>query len=240
MLKHLYYSAWYSTLITFRVKQAVFFTFFFPLALYLVFSNIWGGAKGDPAYPGFLLSGLVGITVCSNGIMGVGVVLKDYYVTGMFKYLSKIPLNMLVYFSGVIISRLLIFIGLIIGLGIIAYIFFQHLVTVTAFLWLVAGSLAGLFIFVFLGLSFSFIGIKKPDFDKGLHNMAYFIMVFTSDAFYKTGDFNSVIKWIGDALPLNPVLSLLRGNGVQPMLFVWLVISAALFSFLFRRQKLNR
>ena len=132
MLRILFSSIYYQTLIFLRIKIAVFFTFIFPIILFVVFGNLWGGNGSE--YFAFLLSGIIGMTVASDGLNAIGPVIKDYYSSGLLKYLRKLPFNIILHFLGLIISRVLSLIFIIILLCIIANLVFGHTVNISDFL----------------------------------------------------------------------------------------------------------
>ena len=47
------------------------------------------------------------MTVMSDGLFAVGSVIKEYYDNGLIKYFRKLPFNILIHFSGLIISRVI-------------------------------------------------------------------------------------------------------------------------------------
>ena len=73
----------YQLLIYLRIKQAVFFSIAFPVFLFVIFGNIWGVNEG---YIPFLLSGIIGMTIASDGLFAVGPVIREYYTNGLIKY----------------------------------------------------------------------------------------------------------------------------------------------------------
>ena len=237
MLRILFTSIYYQTLIFLRIKIAVFFTFIFPVVLFVVFGNIWGGNGTE--YFAFLLSGIIGMTVASDGLNAIGPVIKEYYSSGLLKYLRKLPFNIILHFLGLIISRVLSLIFIIILLCIVSKFMFGHIVSMSEFINYMIGTLIGLFIFSFIGLILNFIGIKYEA-TNGVTNLFYFIMLFTSDAFYPASSANNFIAVIGNSLPLNSILHILRGEGYDWNLLPWLVIPPVLFYVVFHRLKTNR
>ncbi|MDZ7934272.1 MAG: hypothetical protein U5M51_04770, partial [Emticicia sp.] len=99
-------------------------------------------------------------------------------------------------------------------------------------------------LFSFFGLAVAFLSIKKEDNSNqkgGLANIIYYLIVFTSDAFYPVGQLNPVMQEISDWLPMNPILNIMRGNDVNWLSIVfWLTISITMFSFLFKRLQSTR
>lgn len=227
----------YQLLIYIRIKQAVFFSIAFPVFLVIIFGNIWGANEG---YIPFLLSGIIGMTIASDGLFAVGPVIKEYYANGLIKYFRKLPFNILLHFAGLIISRIMSLIFTILILCIITYLVFGYRVSIKEFLYYIMGAIVGLTVFSFIGLSLSFSGIKGGA-DKGLSNLIYFIILFTSVAFYPVKSFNKVIGMIGDYLPLNPILSILRNEEANYIILLfWLIFPIIIFYIIFYKIKFSR
>lgn len=237
MIKILSQSIYYQLLIFLRIKQAVFFTVAFPIFLFVIFGSIWG-AQND-GYVSFLLSGIIGMTVASDGLFAIGPVIKEYYANGLIKYLRKLPFNILLHFMGLIISRVISLFFIVFLLCITAFLMFGYVVTFLEIINFIIGVFVGLFIFSFLGLVIIFSGVKQVA-DKGIINFVYFIILFTSNAFYPVGEFNKLIGHIGNILPLNQILSILRGDGANYFLAIWILVPMFLFVFLFKNVKFNR
>lgn len=237
MIRILIQSIYYQFLMFFRIKQAVFFTMFFPIFLFIVFGSTWGTDFDD--YIPFLLSGIIGMTIASDGLFAVGPVVKQYYSSGLIKYLRKLPFNILIHFSGLIISRFAVVLLTISLLCLTSYLLFGHVVSLVDYLDYLKGVFVGLFVFSFLGLAVTFSGIRNKA-DNGIVNIVYFVILFTSNAFYPVDEYNNIIGTIGHILPLNHILTILRGEGTHLILLVWIVFPILLFMFLFKNIKFNR
>lgn len=237
MIKILGQSTYYQFLMFLRIKQAVFFSLIFPLFLFLVFGSLWG--TDNPDYIPFILSGIIGMTIASDGLFAIGPVVKEYYASGLIKYLRKLPFNILWHFTGLILSRIISLVFIISLLCLLARFIFDYTVTSTQVVNLVLGTFIGLFLFSFMGLVVTFSGIKHNT-STGLINLVYFVMLFTSKAFYTIGDYNSIINLIGNILPLNAILNILRGEGFHASILAWLLFSMAIFYYLFNRIKFSR
>lgn len=179
------------------------------------------------------------MTIASDGLFAIGPVIKEYYSNGLIKYLRKLPFNILLHFIGLIISRIISLIFIVLLLCVAAYLMFGYIVTSLEILNFIIGVFVGLFVFSFLGLVVAFSGIKQGA-DKGIINLIYFVILFTSNAFYPVGEFNKLIGYIGNILPLNQILSILRGDGVNYLLGIWTLIPMLLFAFLFKKVKFKR
>lgn len=237
MFKILCHSVYFHLINYLRIKQAVFFSIAFPIFLFLVFGSIWGINQEE--YVTSLFTGVMGMTIASDGLFAIGPVIKEYYASGLIKYLRKLPMNILSYFIGLIISRIISLFVVLILLSIVSKFVFNYSPSPEQIMNILAGIIVGLFLFAFLGLTISFSGIKNGS-EKGLINFVFFGILFTSDSFYPVGQFNSMVGAIGDALPLNPILHLLRGEEKNLLVILWLIIPIILFSLLFRRVKFAR
>lgn len=238
MIKVVLQSVYYQLLIFLRIKEAVFFSIIFPVVLFIVFGSIWGNV--DENYIEFILPGIVGMTVASDGLFAIGPVVKDYYSNGLIKYLRKLPFNILWHFTGLILSRIISLIFILLLLCLTAKIVFNYEVAITQVGHMVLGIIIGLFLFSFIGLSITFSGIKNNS-DKGVINLVYFIMLFTSNALYRIGDYNKLINIMGSILPMNAVLNILRGeSSFNFTIIIWFITTVTLFYFLFNKIKFVR
>jgi ABC-type multidrug transport system permease subunit len=237
MIRVLNHSIYYHLLNFLRVKQAVFFTLAFPLFLFIVFGNIWG--LNSKEYIGMLFTGVLGMTIASDGLFAIGPVVKEYYASGMIKYLRRLPIHVLTYFFGLIISRILSLLVVLVLLCGISVLLFDYVPQLHQIFNMAIGIVIGLIVFSFIGLCLSFSGIKHGA-EKGLTNFVFFGVLFTSNAFYPVEMLNNFVGKIGNALPMNPVLRLLRGEDLQWYYVLWLVVPLFVFTFLFRKVKFNR
>ena len=237
MIKILIQTIYYQLIISLRIKKSVFFTIVFPIFLFIIFGVLWGGQK---EYISFLLSGIIGMILASEGLFAIGPVIKIYYSNGLIKYLRKMPFNILLYFSGLIISRLIIVSFSVAMLCITAKLIFGFTVSSYNVLNYILGTFLGIYIFSFIGLDIAFWGIRKDAFSDLSTNFVLFVILFTSNAFYPVGDFSKAIYFIGNILPLNPVLSILRDNSFNLSLLFWLIVPSLIFYFLFNKINLSR
>jgi ABC-2 type transport system permease protein len=90
-------------------------------------------------------------------------------------------------------------------------------------------------------LCLTFSDIKISSSDKGLLNLVYFLVLFTSNSLYPVSSFNEKIANLANFLPLNPILSLLRSETFMFYhLAFWAIIPVILFYFLYKRLKVVR
>ena len=168
----------------------------------------------------------------SEGLFLVGPVIRDYYASGMVKYIKQLPPDTSFFFITFIISRLTFFQAIVILLLGIAHFFFQ----VNAFTQLgpiFLGSILGFFLFSFLGLCVSFVTKKSSN--RALSNIVYFILIFISDIFYSLSYAGDFIKQINSFLPVNDIVYLMRGEEYRlHVILIWLIALIVLFRLLFR------
>jgi ABC-2 type transport system permease protein len=231
----------YRLITDFRIPQGVFFTLVFPVFLFVVFHSIWGAMNG-PDYTFFLLTGILGATLASEGMYAIGGVIKEYYDYNLIRYFKILPSGIVTHFVSLAVSRVLFIIAMAIMMAILAFVLYGFAITWAQFVPIVVGSMAGMLVFSALGLvlSFSFSKLKTS---AGVINFAYFLVAFLSDAYYPLEDVNPTLYRIANVLPLNHVLNLIRGEyhwysiaycaGFSIVLF-------ALFGFLFNRYQIKR
>lgn len=222
-----------------RNKGALFWALTFPTFTYIVFYTVFSGFNNDN-YAFFLLSGILGMTLTADGLLGVGFIIKQSYLNGTIRLLKKMPINIIIYFIGLIINRFLIIVFLM-AILFIALFFIDS----GDFVWvklpsIFIGIFTGLWIFSFLGLCLSFLNIGSQS-EKGVSNMAYFFILFTSNSFYQLSMFNEKVSKLGDLLPLNSILHLLRSEPFDLyVLLFWVIAPVAVFYYLFSKVQYSR
>lgn len=238
MIKILFKAIYYQVLISFRIKQAIFFSVVFPVFIFLIFGTIWG--TDNTTYVKFLLSGIIGMTILSDGLFAIGPVVKTYYSSGLIKYLRKLPFNIIIHFTGLVISRIITLIFVIILLCLSSYLIFHTPVSLHDLSYYLLGVTAGLFVFSFLGLTITFAGIKQEP-NVGIINLIYFTLLFTGNTFFPVSDYSKTIGFIGNLLPFNGILAIIRAENFNYLIFLfWLIAPVVAFYFLFNKVKFAR
>ncbi len=239
MIRNTYLSFKVHFLSFFRNKNAFFWELVFPLFIYVIFYTIFGSFN-DEGYSLFLLTGVLGMTLTADGLFGVGPVIKMNYENGTIRVLKKLPINIVLYFSGLIINRFIILSILYILLNLVSFLMSGMFLPIEKTPQVFLGIFLGLWIFSFLGLSLSFLNIKTSS-EKGMNNILYFIILFTSNALYNISAFNPGVEKIANFLPLNGVLHILRSEQPEFLgLVLWMVIPVFLFYYAFNKVQYSR
>lgn len=240
MIKKVRQLTYYQFLIGLRIKQAFFFSIVFPLFVFILFNMIWN-SENDSEITLFFLTGIVCANTVSEGVYSISNIIKEYVKSGYINYLKKMfdKEASLLHFLSVILARITTFLIILIILLILGKIMFGLNINLNM-LWRICLSVpVGLFIFSFLGLVFAFTGIRNME--TSANHFIFYIIVFSSDAYFMASRGNTLIRIIGNALPLNPLLELARGENINiPALFIWSFIPLILFLILFKYVRLNK
>jgi ABC-2 type transport system permease protein len=233
-LKVILYAIYLDFLAFFRIKIAVFFSIVFPVLIFILFSTIWGSSS---SYIEFLLTGVISMMIISEGLFSIGPVVKDYFSSGMIKYLKFYPTDISFPFITFIISRLIFFQIIILLLSLISYFFYDYNIFINYDKVLLA-SFIGFVIFSFFGLSISFFHKKKSSY--AFSNLIYFALIFTNDLFYPISD-NVTLKKVNYYLPVEHLSNILRNKEFNIyILSLWLIVLFIIFRILFNRIRVNR
>lgn len=229
----------YYQLITFnRVKKAVFFTFVFPVFIYVIFSTVWG--ENDPEYSMFLLTGIIIMTVISDALYSIGNVILSYYQNGFIKFFKVLPYSFNKYLLALIFSRIIITSVAIIILVTIGIVSFEISLELVDIGFILIGITVAFIIFSFLGL---LIGILSKDTleNLGTTNFIYFCMMFVSDTFYPISEMNPAIGKFVYLIPISPVLKLIRGD-ISELIpsIIWIIILFVSFVIVSRTKQIKR
>lgn len=214
LLKTFFYSVYLDFLSFARIKVAVFFSAIFPIMLFMIFGNIWGGANEGYIY--FLFTGLICFMTISEGLFSIGPVVSGFYSSGWIKFLRNLPLDNAFFFSSFIISRIIFFEILIFVMALICRFYFDTN-PFSSYGKILLGSILGLVIFSNIGLMISLW--LKSNSSRTVSNFLYFILIFISDIFYKISKEGSVLEIINNLIPVNSLVNYMRGNETN-----WLVI----------------
>lgn len=237
-MKILIFSIYYQLLSSMRIKQAMFFTVIFPAFIFLIFSSIWGIT--DKNYCVFLLTGICAMTITSDGLFALGGVIKQYYTSGVMKFIKVMPYNIITHIISLVFSRMIYILLSFSILFVLGKILFGVTLNVSQYFSILTGLVLGLIEFSFLGLLISFTNMKAES-EKGLINIIYFGLIFFSNTFYPMTEINPIFEGIVEFSPITPLLKVLRGDYTYSLyLGLWTMIFVVSFYFLFKRFQIKR
>lgn len=224
-IKIIFLSSYYETKILLRNKEGLFYSFIFPVFLFLLFGGIWGRSE---SYLSLLLSGVIGMNIASDALFSIGPVIRAYRERGIIKFLKNLPVNPLLHFLGMFLSRTLVMCMAIILLCFIAFSIFKVPFDFVKINFFLIGSLIGVIAFGLMGLTVSFF--SESEGNRGILNFIFLPMLFLSGTFYPLEVLPRSLQTVAYLLPLTHLNLFLRGEiFYMPIIFGW----ALLFSFLF-------
>jgi ABC-type multidrug transport system permease subunit len=159
-------------------------------------------------YIDFLVPGLLGMSLLSGGLWGVGFLIVDMRIRKLLKRFVATPMRRSDFLLGIMISR----IAFVIPEALILLGFARLVFSVT-----VRGSLLAVFVLTLLG-AFTFAGIgllvasraKTLETASGLMNLTMLPMWLLSGIFFSPDRFPQALQPVIKILPLTPVIEALR------------------------------
>ncbi|MEL6134200.1 MAG: ABC transporter permease [Bacteroidota bacterium] len=231
-------SLYYQTVQYIRIKEAFFFVLVFPIFLFVVFSNLWGALTAD--YIPRLLTGVIAMSVASDGLFSIGYIAKSSIGTGLIKILNKRPEKVLAHYGGIALSHIFMLTLVSLVLHVVAFIFFNIEITLSGLLYTELGIIAGITLFAMMGLVITFID-PRPEAGRGWPNFVQFTLLFSSEAFYSVEALNETLFQFANLLPFNHILYLMRGEDPNWWILAgWMGASTAAFFILFNRFQVKR
>jgi ABC-2 type transport system permease protein len=192
-----------------RTIEAAFFTFFLPVAFFLMFGSIYGDDIVDDVRGArFLVAGMIGYGVASTAFAGLAITLVLRREYGILKRIRSTPLPPATYLSAVLGSILVVFVIqalLIIGLGRVLYDVALPGNVVSVALVLLLGAAA----FAALGLAMTVL-VRSAEGSSAVVNAVYLPMSFISGTFFPTENAPRFLEVIAGVLPLTYFTSLTR------------------------------
>ncbi|MBN1483054.1 ABC transporter permease [candidate division KSB1 bacterium] len=230
-------SAYLETVSFFRVKESFFFSFVFPVFIFVLFGTIWGDSYSY--YIPFLLSGVIGMTIASDAMFSIGPVIRLYHTNNVIKFLRNLPMNILSHFFGMLLSRILA-LGLAIFLvSTTAALIFKFRPSMSECSFYMVGSILGVMLFSFLGLFLSSFSNRQSG--RGFINLLFFVMIFLSGCFYPVQRLPVFLQHIAQFLPLTHLLEFIRQDTrVIWYLIGWILLFMILFYFVFYKKQILR
>ena len=237
MIKVFFSLVYFRILEYLHVKQAIFFSVVFPIFLFVIMTSLWGNVNMD--YSNFLLTGVIGMTIASEGIFSIGQSIKRFYMSGMIKYIRKMPFSVLFYMMSIVVAKIINLLFIIAFMYAIGIIFFDCTITLIDMINTISGLFIGLTMFSFIGLVLYFINIRVES-EKSMVHIIYLLTIFVSDVFYSVGDISTIIKTFGNILPLNGVLNIIRHGVYSWSIIPWTIIPICVFIILIKRIEVKR
>ncbi|MCX6579188.1 MAG: ABC transporter permease [Candidatus Aminicenantes bacterium] len=194
----------------FRDRQSIFWAYIFPAGLLILFTVLWG-SKSNPAIASGMLVGVIGISVMSGGLFGIGVGVVSAREAGIYKRYKTTPLSSWIIFAAHILTRALALFSTILVLVLISVIGFQVKLEMNIFASIVI-VLLGIFTFCALGFVIASFA-KSIGAALGITNILLMFMMF-----------------IGGLLPLNMLPKLLQTIArLLPITYFRIALQLAMF-----------
>lgn len=201
---------YYQILNFLRVRKALFFSFIFPIFLYVVFVFVWG--NDSVTYTKFICTGIVAIIVASNAIMAIGRIIVQYNRNGMVRILKTIPGGYLTHMSSLVLSRILLITCATIVLIAVSFVISHTIFSFKDLLLLEIGICIGVYLFTLLGqIIAEFLEDKHSE--GSILNGLFYVIIFLSDCFYPITEMNPAFAMIVSINPMTPILRIMRGEG---------------------------
>ncbi|HXH97321.1 MAG TPA: ABC transporter permease [Gaiellaceae bacterium] len=195
-------------LVFWRSREAAFFIFLFPLLLFVLLGSVYSGKiYGLPA-PQALLAGLMGYGCANTAFAGLAIQLVLRRESAILKRLRATPLPAATYIAALLVSTLVVF-----ALQTIALFLLGRAIYGTPFPS-AAGSLViavvlGAAVFAALGTAIAAV-IRSGEGSSAVVNFVLLPMAFLTGSFGPTRHYPSVLRAIGDVLPLKYFVDLVN------------------------------
>jgi ABC-2 type transport system permease protein len=231
-------------LVFWRSREAAFFIFLFPLLLFVLVGSLYSGHLQGLPVRWYVLAGLVAYGCANTTFGGLGIQLVLRRESGVLKRLRATPLPARTYVLALLASTLIVF-----ALQAVALFAVGRALFGTPFPpdigSLVVVLLLGAAVFATLGTAISSV-IHSAEGSSAVVNFVLLPMAFLSGGFGPTRSYPSVLRAIGDVLPLKYLVKLvyavyLHGDrfwtqpGAMAVLAGWgvagLVVTALKFSW---------
>jgi ABC-2 type transport system permease protein len=229
-------------LVFWRSREAAFFIFLFPLLLFVLVGSLYGGGYQGLPQRWYVLAGLLAYGCANTTFGGLGIQLVIRREGGILKRLRATPLPGATYVAALLASTLAVF-----ALQAVALLALGGALFGTPFPpdvgSLIVTLLIGAAAFAALGTAIASV-IRSAEGSSAVVNFVLLPMAFLSGGFGPTKSYPSVLRAIGDVLPLKYLVKLvyavyLHGQGfwTQPgalaVLAAWGVAGAAITALKF-------
>ena len=198
----------YELLLYVRSRELAFFTFMFPIILFLLLGSVYGDNDEIDGYRGadYLLTGVIGYGVAATAFAGLAIVLVIRREAGVLKRLRATPLPAPTYIAAVLATTLIFFLIEAVALIAIGMTLFGAELpknTFSVFLALLLGGAA----FAALGVGLSCV-IRRAEGASAVINAIYLPISFLSGTFFSQEAFPEFLQKIADVLPLTYFIDL--------------------------------
>jgi ABC-2 type transport system permease protein len=193
-------------LIFWRSRESAIFIFIFPVMLFLLLASIYSGhIFGLPAVNA-ILAGMIGYGCANTAFAGLAITLVIRRENGVLKRIRSTPLPTPTYVASLLSSTLIVFVLqtiVLVVLGIVAYDARSPDRILSLLLVVAFGAVA----FAGLGVGAAAL-IHSAEGASAVINVILLPMAFLTGAFGPTRHYPSVLKAIGDVLPLKYFIDL--------------------------------
>lgn len=193
-----------------RSHELAFFTFIFPLVIFVLLGSVYGDEVGDEGVTGqeYLLAGVLGYGVASTAFAGLAIVLVVRRESGVLKRLRGTPLPAWTYVGATLLSTIVVFAIEAVALLVLANVLFD---VPLPELWasLTLALLLGAVAFAAMGVALTTF-IRSAEGASAVVNAVYLPMAFLSGSFWSTEDYPTVLEAIANVLPLTYFIHLMR------------------------------
>ncbi len=204
-------------LVFWRSREAAFFIFLFPLLLFVLVGSLYSGRIHHLPVRWYVLAGLISYGCANTTFGGLGIQLVLRRESGVLKRLRATPLPAPTYVVALLVSTLIVFAVQAIALFVLGRAIFG-----TPFPpdvgSLILTLLIGAAVFAALGTAIASL-IHSAEGSSAVVNFVLLPMAFLSGGFGPTRSYPSVLRAVGDVLPLKYLVKLvyavyLHGQGV--------------------------
>lgn len=219
----------------FRIKKALFFSFFFPSFVFVIFSLTWG--RESEAYNNFLFTGILVVTLISDSLFSIGNVIVEYYQKGLIKFFKSIPYKFANHLASLFFSRIIIVAGSCLLVFLVAYLFSGVTLSFDQLPPILLGMMGGMILFSFMGVVIAEVS-KDYSGNTNIMNFVLFALIFLSNTFYPLSEINPVFEDVVKFNPITPVLRIIREEtlNIGPVLIWILAIVSVHVVYLYKGQ----
>jgi ABC-2 type transport system permease protein len=193
----------------FREKQAVFWTFLFPVLMIWIFGAMFGDQKvGEMSFSNAYVPSWIAVNLLTTSLFTLGTVLAGYRETGVLRRYRATPVSPVVVMTAHIFYGTLVFLLSAVVLVLFGYFLFDLSFPkywVSTILAIVLSILA-IFPFGLFVTSFA----KNTRTGAAISSVILNLMLFLSGATFPVEMMPKILQYIGKILPLYYVIDLLR------------------------------